>query len=43
MRLCRGKRPRGARPSQVVVALFLPLKSLYCGNGTARLSLVSII
>ena len=25
MRLCRGKRPRGARPNQVLVALFLPL------------------
>ena len=25
MRLCRGKKPRGARPSQVVVALFLAL------------------
>ena len=25
MRLCRGKRPRGARPNKVLVALFLAL------------------
>ena len=43
MNWCHGQRPRGARPNQVLVALFLPLTSLYCGNGTARLSLVSII
>ena len=30
MRLCRGKRPRGARPSQVVVALFLELTMAQC-------------
>ena len=30
------ERPRGARPSQVVVALFLALTSLYCSSGTAR-------
>ena len=42
MRLCRGKRPRGARPSQVVVALFLALEMaqfaiLGSGHGTGFL------